>query len=157
MRKHKSLRERLLGLTIFRLGTECWLFVGWRLPNGYGHIGSTGRGKKTLLAHRASWIAFNGPIPSGLQVLHRCDVRACINPDHLFLGTPKDNMDDMDAKGRRRTPSHNGEKNPFSKLTEEQAKTIRYGSKTAAEYAKEFGVAKITAQQCRRGHSWKHI
>ena len=60
------------------------------------------------MAHRASWIMEFGPIPDGLLVLHKCDVRNCVRPGHLFLGTYKDNMDDMYAKGRGPTGDKNG-------------------------------------------------
>ena len=64
-------------------------------------------------AHRVSWTAFFGQIPDGLNVCHHCDVRSCINPDHLFLGTQAENMADMDAKKRRVTPEKFGKKNPM--------------------------------------------
>lgn len=76
--------------------TGCWLWLGGTQAAGYGffkHAGDT-------TAHRSSWILYRGPIPEGLHVLHKCDVRQCVNPDHLFLGTQVDNMKDMAAKGR---------------------------------------------------------
>lgn len=74
----------------------CWLWSGATFPNGYG---ATSGGEQ--LAHRASWRHYNGPIPKGMQVLHRCDVPACVNPEHLFLGTAADNHKDKVAKGRQ--------------------------------------------------------
>lgn len=79
----------------------CWEWVGHRLKKGYGQMRC---GKKLVLAHRASWAAFKGEIPVGLFVLHKCDNPSCCNPEHLFLGTNADNMNDMVAKGRNNHP-----------------------------------------------------
>lgn len=74
---------------------DCWLWTGARTPTGYGALHGQER-----LAPRMAWTLSVGPIPMGLQVLHRCDNPPCVNPDHLWLGTQQDNMADMIAKGR---------------------------------------------------------
>ena len=76
---------------------ECWLWTASKMRNGYGHIGVEGR---TISAHRVAWESVNGPIPAGMNVLHTCDVRACCNPAHLWLGTQQQNIQDMADKGR---------------------------------------------------------
>ena len=75
----------------------CWTWIGWKQQQGYGLIAS---GRNALLAHRASWMIHFGTIPHGLLVCHRCDNPPCVRPDHLFLGTYKDNSMDSQRKGR---------------------------------------------------------
>lgn len=78
----------------------CWLWRGTIGASGYGKIRATGPSRAMLTAHRVSWELAYGPIPEGLWALHKCDIRPCVRPDHLFLGTRQDNMDDAKAKGR---------------------------------------------------------
>lgn len=82
-----------------RLG--CWEWIGTITNEGYGVFGAEGGFSS---AHRFSWKIHYGDIPDGLLVLHKCDNRRCVNPEHLFLGTQSDNMRDKIAKGRRRVP-----------------------------------------------------
>ncbi len=83
-----------------RKSKACWEWTGARDIHGYGRIGNDYPKKNLLLAHRAIWIITNGEIPKNLCVLHRCDNPPCVNPKHLFLGTKKDNSQDMVKKGR---------------------------------------------------------
>lgn len=76
---------------------SCWLWDGALNSKGYGSMGFL---KKGWLAHRLSYTAFKGPIPDGLLVCHSCDVPSCVNPDHLWLGTTRDNQRDSESKGR---------------------------------------------------------
>lgn len=88
-----------IGQRIERSESGCWMWTRSRQAQGYGDFRYQG---KHYTAHRAAYEAFTGPIPAGMHVLHRCDVRACCNPEHLFLGTNRDNIADSVAKGRRK-------------------------------------------------------
>lgn len=81
--------------------SDCWLFSGSLDTDGYGQVfRATRKNPTTVRVHRLAWEEVNGPIPAGMRVLHSCDVRACCNPAHLFLGTQQDNVTDMMQKGR---------------------------------------------------------
>ena len=91
---------------------ECWVWLGMRDASGYGRIQV---GPDPLLCHRVAWMLTNGPIPRGKHVLHRCDNRRCVRPDHLFVGTNADNVKDRVRKGR--SGGATGERNAKAKLT----------------------------------------
>lgn len=135
-------------------GEGCWLWTAFKNRAGYGMIGSVGHA--VLLAHRASWEIHFGPIPTGLFVCHRCDVRACVRPDHLFLGTAAENNSDMNEKGRSRYATL-GELNPSSKLTESQVVEIRNSSETQRALAAKHGVSKALIYAIRKRLSWRHV
>lgn len=94
------------GLTHPVLKTRCWEWTASKVTNsGYGQFQVI---KSTTLAHRISWLIHFGEIPTGLFVLHKCDNKICVNPDHIFLGTHQANMDDCKAKGRNAVGDRNG-------------------------------------------------
>lgn len=100
--------KRFWDRVTFEPNSGCWLWTGNCKPTGYGELGVTdypGAKSKKVSSHRYSYELHNGSIDDGLCVLHRCDVRCCVNPDHLFLGTKKDNYDDAVSKGRNHTNS----------------------------------------------------
>jgi len=86
----------------------CWLWTAALNPDGYGRFVVQMSPQKVRGAHRVAWELMNGAIPNGLSVLHQCDTPACVNPEHLFLGTQQDNVADMVAKGRwnGHSPTH---------------------------------------------------
>lgn len=110
---------------------ECWLWQGALDQFGYGHTTGSyiGQKNKTLRVHRVSYELHNGKIPDGMNVLHKCDVRNCVNPEHLFLGSQDDNMQDMAKKGRRKGINC-GSENGRAKLTAAKVKEIRELYKT---------------------------
>lgn len=94
----EKLKQRLLKYSHQKGECRIWNVENRKNPFGYGLINIR---KKYMGAHRASWIAWRGEIPEGMFVLHVCDIPECINPDHLWLGTQKENIQDMDKKKRR--------------------------------------------------------
>jgi hypothetical protein len=141
------------------LNSGCWLWSNGMVGPGYGITRHAG---KPILAHRLSWILFRGEIPKGegfhgTCVLHKCDVRACVNPDHLFLGTNLDNIKDRVAKGRSNTPVMRGEKNPSAKLTTDDVKMIRSlrGVVSGVNLAKRFGVTPQNICSVQKQASWR--
>lgn len=156
-------------------GDECWIWCGVVSRGGYGSFKIRG---KFISAHRFSWMLHNGDIPisgghHGICVLHTCDVRSCVRPDHLWLGTHDDNMRDKvlkgrcnvaigDAHGTRTHPEkiRRGENVINSRLTEsaviEMRRRVLMGD-SRKEIALEFGVSVATAVQAINGTTWKHL
>ncbi len=138
--------------------TGCWLWDGSVQANGYGRINT---GARTIGAHRAAWTAWFGPVPAGLDVCHRCDVRCCVNPDHLFVGSRAVNLADMRAKGRHANPPRlRGAANRSAKLTSAQVFEIKRAlaaGQTCAALARAYGVSVSSISLIRRGEHWAHV
>ena len=137
----------------------CWLWTGGTVGKGYGIAHDTG---KHRLIHRAMWERANGPIPEGLFVLHKCDVPACVNPAHLFLGTMLDNNRDREAKGRGHPRTGARHPRPTAKLNASQVAEIKKRLKTPYhginnQLAKEYGISYSVISGIRSGTDWKHI
>lgn len=92
-----------------------------------------------------------------MQVLHRCDVKICVNPDHLFLGTQADNIRDMDAKGRRRQINVRGTAHYAARLTEDQVRAIRSDTRTQVVIAAEYGTTQGMVSCIKLGKKWKSV
>jgi DNA-binding XRE family transcriptional regulator len=150
--------ESLLFWAKVQKSEGCWLWQGARIPGGYGVMRFQ---KKQQLTHRIVWQLTQGVIPKGSCVCHKCDNPPCVNPDHLFLGSHKDNMNDMHRKGR--AGDHEWWKRPGRKhhravLTLEQASEIRklYSDTDATQrdLASRFGVSQSAIWHILKGFSY---
>lgn len=137
----------------------CWIWIGCRNNGtGYGRIGRGGRQGGTTHAHVVSWeLANNRRVPKGMMICHKCDVRACVRPDHLFLGTPADNVYDAIRKDR----FIRGERVGGCKLTADQVIEIRArhgaGLSDVHDLAREFGVTYGNIVAIIKRKSWAHV
>lgn len=154
--------EKFWKKTNKRSDDECWEWAGQKDKDGYGVLSSSildGKIKR-LRAHRYSWKMNFGDIPSGMFVCHKCDNPSCVNPKHLFLGTPKDNTQDMLKKGRRpNTTGTRGEDHPKAKLTWEKVRLIRKlylsSNYTNRELGKRFEIGDRQIGYIVRNETWK--
>jgi hypothetical protein len=132
----------------------CWLWLGAVNEDGYGRVGvRDGELWRNAHAHRHVYELLVGPIAAGKHLLHRCDNPCCVNPDHLFQGTPKTNKEDSVAKGRH----VHGERHPASKLTDETALQILHASGKYRDIAKKFGVHHSIVGGIKSRKHWKHL
>lgn len=137
---------------------DCWEWVGTRRRDGYGVFWS---GERQVRAHRFAWELQNGPVPFGLSLCHSCDNPPCVRPDHLFVGTQRENLADMTRKGRRRTrgKEQRGMRNTAAKLTDEQVAHIK-GMAAAGHYqddiAARFGITRANVSYITR-KTWTHV
>lgn len=155
--RHKTLEEKFWAKVDKSAGHDgCWLWTGSTNNVGYGKIGN-GTRASALYAHRLSWAWANGrPVPDGLFVCHRCDVRNCVNPDHLFVGTQRENMDDMLAKGREQ----HGENHAFARLTSDAVREIRRrlaAGEQRSSVAGAFGITRVHLHKIEHRILWKHV
>lgn len=132
---------------------DCWEWNGSLTPTGYGRFWITRRTGTT--ASRAAMMLTVGEIPPDLEVCHKCDNRRCVNPNHLFLGTPKENSQDRVRKGRN--ISRRGEAVTNAKLTESDVMAIRTSSTPHRQLAREYGVDESLIRQVRNKKGWKHV
>lgn len=155
MSYRKNLRLRFESRWIPEPFSGCWLWFGGQRSTGYGafKIGYLKDGTRHMdSAHRVSWMIYRGEIPVGKCVLHRCDVRLCVNPDHLFLGTLTDNNRDMARKGRLK-----GRRSKPLVFNESLALAIRNDPRKQRVIAEDYGISQSNVSLIKRQLTWKGI
>lgn len=151
--KYKTLRDHFLAYCFPGDPDECWDWTGSLDSNGYGHFKH--RDKK-VNSHRVAYEIYNGEIPPGMSVCHKCDRRLCNNPNHLFLGTQRDNMADMYKKNRHAY----GERNGISKLNPVSVREIRNlhsTGKPVSDIARKFDVSARNIRNIINRDTWRFI
>lgn len=132
--------------------TGCWLWERSVNSDGYGTLAIN---QKFWVAHRAAYVATYGEIPSGMYVCHRCDVPSCVNPDHLFLGTQRENVADMFRKGRN--GHKRGAEHHSAKLTEDDIRAIRSDPRNGPEIARYYGITTTHVYGIKKRSTWKDV
>lgn len=171
-RRSRPDRERFEEKYVPEPNTGCWFWIAAVIGRGYGQFRYQGR---LWVAHRVSWELAYGPVPAELWVLHKCDQPCCVNPEHLFLGTHDDNMDDMVRKARSASGVRNGavlhrermsrcdserHKAAVRKLTDSDVLEIRrlaaLGGLTQTELGARFGISQRQVSNVVRLEQWKN-
>lgn len=155
--REERIARLLKGRVIEVAPSGCHIWMGALNGNGYGT--TRWEGRKHVRVHRLAWEAVNGPIPDSLGLMHSCDVRCCVNPNHLTPGTQAENLKDMFAKQRGKIPSVRGERQGASKLTAHDVREIRRlaGSKSQPEIAAMFGIDRSNVSIIVLRKGWKHV
>lgn len=151
MREGDGVRRRFWSKV--RFTDSCWLWESAGDANGYGRFRV---GRRVRLAHRVAWELTFGPVPEGGLVLHHCDNPPCVRPDHLYVGTYRDNAQDMLARNRR--AYSRGEEHPSARLTLSQVEEIRRLAGSGWSHrrlAALFGVGKSTVTSVLSGRTWR--
>ena len=134
--------------------SNCWEWQRTKNQDGYGRVKVFGVLKS---AHRVAYELYTGDIPFGLQVLHSCDNPSCVNPEHLWLGTIKDNNVDKSTKGRARGHAMPGTVHPSHKLTDVQVLAIYADLRSQSKIAKEYQVSSSLVGLIKNKRRWKHL
>jgi hypothetical protein len=144
---------------------NCWEWIGTKIKSGYGQIAAKG---KLILSHLFSYELYYGEFNKKLHVLHKCDNPSCVNPDHLFLGTDRDNSLDCRLKGRdtcfkkgqKSLVDNRGSKSGKAKLNEEKVKDIKYrlqSNETIASIARFYCISSSIISGIKHGYRWSHV
>jgi len=148
---HMNIKDRLESLSERITESGCQIWMSPLTNTGYGRISIN---NKVMLAHRSSYEANIGKIPYGIDVCHKCDNPSCINPNHLFLGTHKENMEDMVMKDRHAYGERKGNQ---AKVTDEIVMAIRSDNRKQEEIASDYGITQSNVSRIKNNNRWNHI
>lgn len=169
LRERAPLAERFWAKVCKTGDDECWLWQAATNNKGYGTLGSGGKHGTQMLAHRVSWELHYGEIPSGLQVLHNCEVRypigditnrRCVNPLHLWIGSAAENSQDMVRKGRANGGKAFGENHSCARITDSDVRDMRARASTgesAKSIATSYGMNTDYIREIIKGTRWGHV
>ena len=152
-RHYKTPEEAFLARSLPR-DTGCIEWVGSRDAKGYGQLRIDG---KLIKAHRYAVERANGPIPDGMVVMHLCDNPKCVNIEHLQVGSQRQNVRDMDGKGRRINKQPKGSANGNSKLTDDDVRAIRRDTRRQVDIAATYGIAQTVVSKIKLHQAWMHV
>jgi hypothetical protein len=156
----ESVREKLLSNIVLEDGpleSQCWIWQGSFHSQGYGQIRCS---EINDLVHRVAYREFVGPIPEGLFCLHHCDNPPCINPEHLYVGTQQENVDDMWERGRAVIYDRTGSLHPRARLNEDDVRDILQAlcqGESQRVIANERGLPVTVINDIARGKRWAHV
>jgi hypothetical protein len=154
---NRLLQEKLLARCIPEPNSGCWIWLGGTKGKPGNAYGSLYWDKKYHSAHRLSFATFRGEIPIKMNVCHHCDNTFCINPDHIFLGTQKDNIKDMHSKRRSVSKGELHHRWKGAVLTDKIVLEIRKSTKATRQFARELGVSRTAIKLARSGKTWGHL
>lgn len=153
-----SVEERFWRNVVKGSASDCWEWNGTMQPNGYGRLSLGAKSEGSEGAHRISWRLHNKTeIPKGMHVMHSCDNPKCVNPSHLSVGTPKQNTQDMIAKGRKVIASPVGNDNGKAIINPDIVRQIRQSNESHAALARKFGISPNCVRGVRIGRTWSHV
>lgn len=134
--------------------TGCIEWTGSSDARGYGQMRIN---RKAVKAHRYAWERINGPIENGLLIRHKCDNPKCVNINHLELGTHKDNVDDMDKRGRRVNNQPKGSDCHASKISESDVRKIIVDPRRQVDIAQDYGISQAVVSKIKLRQAWRHV
>ncbi len=156
--KPKTLKDRILEKTEIKIN-GCWIWKGAKSGSPsknirYGYINIDGKARRV---HRVFYELYYNADIKGKTLMHSCDNPSCINPEHIFVGTPQDNMDDMINKGRDRHPRGEANKSKLNEKDIFEIKEMREQGETFVAIAKEFDISATHARNIVNNKKWKHV